>query len=194
VSRDPIGRIGGANDCAFNRNDAIGKLDADGRVTITRGSILQEGVCGGWGVYFVWNLDNPTIPPDDGFLVQKVERGWKWRRCREKGKDRDDFTEIFWEEVPWKGPGYLHRDLSSSPDWDNRYGAQIARGEVKYFSKHTTGDLEADPNWRNRGQVWVEPLWWSKPSDNNERTAERVVDSGWVCCCGMRSSNVRCSP
>ncbi len=183
---------GGLNLYEFAANDTINDIDADGRITITEGPAhLRTDTCGGYYVEFTWTLDNPQVPtgfkPPIGFYVQKVTITYNIKDC--KGNPINMPKEVFWEMAQWDGNAISQKDISSNPSRPNTQGAMAAEGEIKYFSKLTTGDLSKNPNWKPAGNgrgpnTETEPKWWAYPSANGEKTARRVASSSWYCCCG----------
>jgi RHS repeat-associated protein len=198
LSRDPIQENGGCNLYVINQNDTVNDIDNLGEITVTEGpQMLTTGTCGAYSVDFTYTLDDPQVGPGlkspVGFLVQKVTLTQNVEDC--KGVSKNIPTQVFWELLlAWNGTaaGAHVVDLSSYPAQPNSQGWMIAIGEIKYFSKMTTGDLTKNPKWKQTPgrspNVETQPPWWNFPSANGESTGQRSAGSSWYCCCGPHFS------
>ncbi|HKQ05867.1 MAG TPA: DUF4157 domain-containing protein [Blastocatellia bacterium] len=171
------------------------------RLTITQHA-LTKGTCDERNIEWIFSLDKPA--PDDGYIVQKVERNEMENRCPTVNYGPPGPLPTFWEawfvkkgdKLDWLASTMAFTDSSVHAARPNTNGSYIVVGTVKFFTKSTTGDLgrdniaPADPKsaW-GPGKVPIsgalpstptEPSWWS--SAPVEGPKERGVWSSWNCC------------
>lgn len=171
------------------------------RLTVTQHA-LSKGTCGQRNVQWVFSLDKPA--PEDGYIVQQVDRNEYVETCPDVAYGPPAPLPTFWEawfvkkgdKLDWTTVRDKWTDGSTRPAQPSTNGMDIATGEIKFFTKKTTGDLgdfgkaPADPKspWGpgkvpNSGALPstpTEPSWWSGASV--EGPATRGVWASWNCC------------
>jgi hypothetical protein len=171
------------------------------RLTVTQHALTKR-TCGGRNVQWVFSLDNPA--PEDGYIVQQVDRNEWVATCPDKAYGPPAPLPTFWEawfvkkgdKLDWTTVRDNWTDGSTSASRPGTNGQYIAAGTIKFFTKSTTGDLgdfgkaPTDPKspW-GPGKVPISgalpstsssPSWWS--SGPTEGPASRGVWASWDCC------------
>ena len=204
--RDPIEEAGGKNLLCFVQNDPVTAIDKDGRITVSEvliaggknGGGTFKGDCGEFRVFWNFVLDSPS--KEDGYLVQEVTISDKYKPCGTKGKRS---LTTYWEywtvsansTIPvGKISGYT--DQASQIGTGPSEGIYVSRGEIKFFYKSTTGDLDApgsgwkpgdDPRSGLLPSTTQKPIWWNRDSDNGEKSSSRIASATWDCCCAKKN-------
>lgn len=173
------------------------------RLTITP-KLLWKGTCGAYDVGWAFRLDKPA--PEDGFIVQQIDRNEWVGNCPAQGAPAP--LPTYWEAWFVKGEHKRSQDTIDTGVTDHSsletpqpgtIGMLGSTGKVKFFTMSTTGNLEAD--WKERSPGWwgwlypplgkvpeagdlpstySKPTWW----DNTpvEGPKERSASVSWNCC------------
>jgi hypothetical protein len=165
--------------------------------------ILTKGTCGQYNVGWAFRLDNRA--PDDGFIVQQIDRQEWIGDCPTQGAPVQQPT--YWEawfveknrlrDAGTIASGVTDNSMLDTPK-PGTSGMLSARGKVKFFPKATTGDLMTAWTHRERGwgclfprvgnvpeaadlpSTYTPPTWWNNtPVEGPE---ERSVKVSWSCC------------
>lgn len=165
------------------------KLDPTGNLTASVLDPGPQGPCGKRFVKFRFRPDNGPYPID-GYIVQKVTVTSDYYTCDGVKKPEE---KVFWELISIVFAHLVISGIDSSTrdPLDGYQGWAQSAGEVKFFLKSTTGDLENDPATGfvkgavsyagNLPATTTEPKWWNKP-DGNEKSGYRRAKSIWDCC------------
>jgi hypothetical protein len=188
------------------------------RLTITPRGRPFQGKCGAYEVRWGFHLDKPA--PEDGFLVQQIDRNEWIGDCHAQGAPAP--LRSYWEA--WfvakgrrKDSGTIATRYTDSSGLATTQpatsGMLSSTGTVKFFPLSTTGDLEAAWKAHEPGWGWffppvgkvpesgdlpstdVQPTWWNNTPV--EGPAVRSATAGWNCCDAdetKHTTNVTASP
>jgi uncharacterized protein DUF4157 len=164
----------------------------------------SKGKCGQYYVGWAFVLNNPA--PDDGYIVQQIDKSEWVMNCGESGAPAP--LPTYWEawfvekdhKRDWitRDTGVTDESTLDTPK-PNTTGTLDSTGTVKFFTKSTTGDL--DTNWTQRvpglwgcvspreplvpesGDIpstYNQPTWWNNPPVEGPK--QRSVSVSWNCC------------
>lgn len=183
------------------------------RLKITPTKSFTQGPCGERSVY--WNFESGVkAPKGGGYIIQQINNLENIKDCPAEDVDFIPITPTFtFYEAWWVAEGdtiqekhklgivdFTDRSARPASLGNNKSGIQVSLGQVRFFSKNTTGDLgkedqlSRDPtiaaDWKpgTKGGVpqsgWLpstmnKPSWWGSSLDG---PTQRWANSWWNCC------------
>ncbi len=161
-----------------------------------------RGTCGGYARR--WDFQLSAAAPSDGYIVQKISFFESTAPCSAGEVNQSPATPklTFWEAWPVSAGARLfssraaigYTDQSTYPSSPGTSGTVVAAGEIKFFSRSTTGNIGGlstagtDPDWGPGREpqsgilpsTHTEPAWWT--GTPIEGPASRDVTTWWNCC------------
>jgi uncharacterized protein RhaS with RHS repeats len=205
-SVDPIGLADGANQYIYTTNNPF-LIDPTGQITVTPLNEIKNGTCvRGTPMYIIrWGIQFDKPAPCDGYIVQSIIRSnWEescfLKQCHCSRPAKSTFSEAFLEAFPIKKyatspnrPG--NPDTSVIDTWQDindwggsgQCGEREVRGQVKFFCKTTTGDLEKAWDWQY-GLPTIHNVeefpkwWWNAVPIEAECDGGRFLKKSYNCC------------
>lgn len=203
ITQAPMQRFCPECDESMKQQPVQRRNDVVQRLTISNAGGVK-GDCGQYRVRWVFSLDSPA--PEDGYIVQQIDFHNDEKGCDQPRVNSTPLAPslTFWEAWFVKAGKKLDQttiddawtDQSSAAKRDNTSGTLAARGEVKFFSKKTTGDIGdfnkapakpiggwgpgAEPQSGALPSTKTKPGWWGDAAI--EGAATRWASSWWNCC------------
>jgi hypothetical protein len=139
--------------------------------------------CGDYSAGFDGSLEAPS--PCDGYIVQRVVRSTKMRKCCEPFSDPK--VEEFYEILKVVSKNELAKFTDDSMVFDigeGRIGEHLSQGTIRLICKKA-----GDPDYQFR-QVVPKPATWDAAAPGGEREGYRSVMSRWACCPNVSQSDL----
>ena len=206
ISRDPSEEEGGHHLYVYVGNEPEGSVDELGLFSLsTPGSRIITFTtlsatafrCGGYRVAFDFKMNGTA--QCNGYFIQHVEWVEDVLSCSDcchrspSAHKSPSPGDEYWEAA--YTPKGSDRWEQGTPDffsWGevmHTCGARRQRGEMKFFCRTETGDLNRDPNWNPQNvpeaqgvpATRTRPKWW----DDHAIASRAVhwVHASWNCCC-----------